>query len=343
MSKNKSDSIVTHRTVVRFFALFIYLLLVVFITILMRDSALEAGFSRTLITIFEVVIIAVSSVIFYVTFYTIIVRKSKGSVEDIIQATKKMKNGDYSVRLKLSDEDDELDEIKENLNLLCDEITKTEIFHNDFIANVSHEIKTPIAKVMNYSMSLKDDLDDETRDEYIDIIVATLKNLSSLIGNILKLNKLENSDIVPEKKTENVLAIVEEILATFYESMEKKKIELIADLDDVSAVTDASLVSLICSNLVSNAVKFTDNGEIKVSLKKQGNGFIFKITDTGIGMDSEQGNRIFDKFYQGDTSHASEGNGLGLSLVKRAAYLLGAKISVESQLSRGTTFTVEFK
>lgn len=265
-------------------------------------------------------------------------------VEAILNGVQRIAAGDFSVRLQPShsiDNYNEFDTIMEHINTLAAELSKVEVFRSDFIANVSHEIKTPLTVIQNYATALQGDLPVDVRVEYTKTLVIAAKRLTSLITNILKLNKLENQEIVPEFATVDVGELLRERLLELVDVFDQKNIVLDCDIDDVQMRADESFLEIVWNNLLSNAVKFTpEGGSIFVSLKDGGRTIEFTVRDTGIGMDSETGARIFDKFYQGDTSHSTEGNGLGLTLVKKVVDILGGEISVKSKRGEGSEFTV---
>ena len=168
------------------------------------------------------------------------------------------------------------------------------------------------------------------------------KRLTNLITNILKLNKLENNKIKLEITDINLEKMLEESILTFEALVEKKSLELDIDFEPTSIKSSYSSLEIIWNNLISNAIKFTDDGgKISVQLRPSENGALVKISDTGCGISKEAGEHIFDKFYQGDTSHSGEGNGLGLALVKKVIDVLGGEISVSSEIGKGTTFIVK--
>ena len=136
-----------------------------------------------------------------------------------------------------------------------------------------------------------------------------------------------------------------ECLLSFESQWETKELEIEADIEeDVTVEADGQLLSLVWNNLLSNAIKFTDDGgKITVSLRNDGPMAIVKVADTGCGIDRETGKRIFEKFYQGDTSRATRGNGLGLALVRRVVEIVGGNIPVESQVGKGSVFTIEIR
>ena len=180
--------------------------------------------------------------------------------------------------------------------------------------------------------------------EYAEKIVQNSSRLSDLISNILKLNKLENQIIHPEFKKCSLSENICECLLLFENEWEKKKIDIETDIEsDIFIYTDPEMLNIVWNNLFSNALKFTpDGGKITVTLKEDDEKIYASVKDTGCGMDTETGRHIFEKFYQGDTSRSTQGNGLGLALVKRIAEILNADILVESTLGKGSTFTVCF-
>ena len=270
-------------------------------------------------------------------------------VKKILDATEKITNGDFSARNETNtraDSQNEFDAIIENLNKMAEELGGIETLRTDFISNVSHELKTPLAQMQNYATLLKSpDLSEEKRQEYATAIMMSTKRLSSLITNILKLNKLENQQIFPEFKEYNLSEQLCECLLNFETVWEQKNIEIETDMDeDVTVYSDPELLSLVWNNLLSNAFKFTDDGgKVSVSLTQDKDFISVSVADTGCGMTKATGEHIFDKFYQGETSHSIQGNGLGLALVKRVVDIIKSEISVQSEVDVGSTFTVKIR
>lgn len=268
-------------------------------------------------------------------------------VERILEATERIASGDFSVRLEPSHSYgryNEFDRIMENLNRMAAELSKNEVLGADFVSNVSHELKTPLAIIQNYSMALKGDVDRATREKYADALVSASRRLTVLVSDILKLNKLENQEIKTEKKVFRLDESIAESVLQFEDRIEQKKLSLSCDLDEISVCSDPNYLEIVWNNLISNAVKFTEeNGRISVSLKRENGRAVVKVSDTGCGISKETGEHIFEKFYQGDTSHSAEGNGLGLALVKKVIDVLGGEISVESEPGKGSTFVVKLR
>ena len=270
-------------------------------------------------------------------------------VKQIMSALDQVMQGDFTVRIAPVKEfsgETGFNEIIKAINKMTAELAGTETLRTDFIANVSHELKTPLAVMGNYATMLqKPGICEEDRMEYAKAISHSSRRLAALITNILKLNKLENQQIFPQLDEYDLGEQLCENLLQFEEVWEKKNLNIETDIeDDVRIRSDAELLSLVWNNLISNAVKFTpEEGTIGVSLKTEGNLVIVSVSDTGCGIKPEVGQHIFEKFYQGDASHATQGNGLGLALVKRVVDIFRGEISVQSIYGQGSTFTVKFR
>lgn len=267
----------------------------------------------------------------------------------IINAGKKITNGDFSVRIESLGDSlayDSFNSIIDCFNKMAEELGSVETLRTDFIANVSHELKTPLAVIQNYGTMLQaSDLPEKKRIEYAKGITENSRRLASLITNILKLNKLENQQIFPTSEKYDLSEQLCECLLQFENIWEKKNIEIETDItDEIFICSDSELLGLVWSNLLSNAFKFTENGgTVSVSLTADEEYAAVKISDTGCGISPETGAHIFEKFYQGDTSHSAQGNGLGLALVKRVVDIMQGEIAVESEAGKGSTFTVKLK
>jgi len=267
----------------------------------------------------------------------------------ITSAAQEIVKGDFDVRIapiSSFSADDNYNVIVDCFNTMAEELSSVETLRTDFIANVSHEMKTPLAIMQNYGTLLQSpELNDEKRIEYAKAITDASRRLADMMTNILKLNRLENQQIYPNLSTFDLGEQLCESLLNYESVWEKKKIEIETDMaEGVFVSADEELLSLVWNNLFSNAFKFTeDGGKVSLSLTADGTYATVKITDTGCGMSSDVGAHIFEKFYQGDTSHATQGNGLGLALVKRVVDILQGEIGVESAVGVGTTFTVRIR
>ena len=265
------------------------------------------------------------------------------------QAMKAVAEGDFSVSLKPLHEGkkmDYMDVMYEDFNRMVQELSSIETMKSDFIANVSHEIKTPLAVIESYAAALqKDDLSDAQRSEYAKTIVSATRSLSALVSNILKLNKLENQEIVPTAREYDLTRQLCDCALALETAWEEKGIEFDAQLEErVMICADESMLEMVFNNLIANAIKFTEPGGM-VTLRQvvRDDAVEVVVADTGCGMNEETVRHVFDKFYQGDTSHSGEGNGLGLALVRRVLEITGGSISVSSRPGEGSEFTVRLK
>jgi len=264
----------------------------------------------------------------------------------LAEATEQVANGDFSVYVPTthtSDRLDYLDVMILDFNKMVEELGSVETLKTDFVSNVSHEMKTPIAIIKNYAELLQTGKGTEVeRLEYARNIEEAAERLSGLITNILRLNKLEHQRIDPEIEAYDLCAQLEECILNYEEMWDEKDLELEVDMEEKAVVdADKSLMELVWNNLLSNAVKFTETGGKVTVRQTSSDGYaVVEVTDTGCGMSRESIRHIFDKFYQGDTSHSKEGNGLGLALVSRILMLMDGEISVASEEGRGSTFTV---
>ena len=270
-------------------------------------------------------------------------------VGQIIKAAEQMMTGDFSVRIPplhgIANADG-FGVIADYFNHMAQELSGTETLRTDFIANVSHELKTPLAVIQNYGTMLQQqDLPENKRLEYAKAITDASRQLANLITNILKLNKLENQQIYPKAETYDLGEQLCECLLTFESAWEDKALDIETDVEaEVMINSDGELLSLVWNNLFSNAIKFTPpHGKISLTLKAEGEFAVVQVSDTGCGISPEVGKHMFEQFYQGDTSHATQGNGLGLALVKRVIDIVGGDISVSSEVGKGSIFTVKLR
>lgn len=270
-------------------------------------------------------------------------------VKRITDAAEKIIQGDFSVRVKPQSKfgtDDTFNRVIDCFNKMAEELGSVETLRTDFIANVSHEMKTPLAVMQNYGTLLQaENLSEEKRIEYAKGITDGSRRMAEMMTNILKLNRLENQQIYPKTTEFDLGEQLCECLLQFENVWEKRNIEIDTDIaEDVKVKADEELLSLVWNNLFSNAFKFTEvGGTVSVSLSATKHHAFVKVKDTGCGMSREVGAHIFEKFYQGDTSHSAQGNGLGLALVKRVVDIMQGEIGVESAVGVGTTFTVKIR
>ena len=270
-------------------------------------------------------------------------------VKRITEAAEKIIQGDFSVRITPQSKwgtDETFHRIIECFNKMAQELEGVETLRTDFIANVSHEMKTPLAVMQNYGTLLQaPDLSEKKRMEYAKGITDGSRRMADMMTNILKLSRLENQQIYPEVTEFDLGEQLCQCLLQYEAVWEKAEIEIETHIaENVRVKADAELLSHVWNNLFSNAFKFTPaGGTVTVALTATQHHAVVKVTDTGCGMTPEVGAHIFEKFYQGDTSHCVQGNGLGLALVKRVVDILQGEISVESAVGQGSSFTVKIR
>lgn len=269
-------------------------------------------------------------------------------VKRITDATEQIMQGDFSVRIAPmhGSSVEGFNRIGTAINQMAQELGGVETLRTDFIANVSHEMKTPLAVMQNYGTMLQQPgLSEESRIEYAKAVTDSSRRMADMMTNILKLNRLENQQIFPQTTEYDLGEQLCECLLQYENVWEQSDIEIETDIEeDVRVKADAELLSLVWNNLFSNAFKFTEpGGTVSLTLTATERHAIVKVKDTGCGMSPEVGAHIFEKFYQGDTSHATQGNGLGLALVKRVVDIMQGEINVESAKGVGTTFAVKIR
>ena len=257
-------------------------------------------------------------------------------------AMRKVAGGDFTVRLDCTSRIRDVREVYGSFNTMVKELGNTETLQTDFVSNVSHEFKTPINAIEGYASLLQDSqLTDEQKNAYIDKIIFNTRRLSDLVGNILLLSKVNNQTISLKASTFRLDEQVRQSILALESKWEKKEIEFDIDLDEIEYTGYENLLSHVWLNLIDNAVKFSpQNGQIRIRLKQLAGSVTFSIWDNGLPIPEADIGRIFNKFYQGDNSHASEGNGLGLALVRKIVAAAHGTINVTSSEDAGTEFVV---
>lgn len=257
-------------------------------------------------------------------------------------AMRKVAGGDFTVRLDCTSKIRDVREVYGSFNTMVKELGNTETLQTDFVSNVSHEFKTPINAIEGYASLLQDSqLTDEQKNAYIDKIIFNTRRLSDLVGNILLLSKVNNQTISLKASTFRLDEQVRQSILALESKWEKKEIEFDIDLDEIEYTGYEKLLSHVWLNLIDNAVKFSpQNGQIRIRLKQLAGSVTFSIWDNGLSIPEADIGRIFNKFYQGDNSHASEGNGLGLALVRKIVAAAHGTINVTSSEDAGTEFVV---
>ncbi len=263
-------------------------------------------------------------------------------IHKVNKAMQKVAEGDFSIRLDENEGVGEIRELVSSYNHMAEELSGIELFRTDFINNFSHEFKTPIVSIRGFAKQLqREDLTDEQRAEYTRIIVTESERLANMSANVLLLTKLENQQIITDKTVYHLDEQLRSCILLLEKQWSEKDIDLRLELDELEYEGNEEMMSHVWVNLINNAIKFSPPGGIlEIGCMRLQSFIVVHVTDQGEGMSPETQARIFEKFYQGDSAHATEGNGLGLSLAKRIVDLCRGKITVDSMPGRGTTFSV---
>lgn len=263
-------------------------------------------------------------------------------LQEIISAIDRLAKGDFSARIHIKGPADELLNINQSFNHMAEELGSLEMLRSDFVNNFSHEFKTPIVSIRGFAKMLKyDNLTKEEHDEYLDIIISESERLTELATNVLNLSRIENQTIITSKVYYNVSEQIRRVTALLEKRWAEKSIEISYDCDEIYLTGNEELLKQVWINMIDNAIKFSpENSVIEICIWHNEDNIIFTFTDQGTGMSEETQAHIFDKFYQGDNSHATKGNGLGLALVRKIIELHGGNIRVAQSTSKGTTFEI---
>ncbi len=316
------------------------LLTFIIIYLLLRFSFSPIAGAVTSSTFVAILSIVVGSIIS--TYFS---RKMVRPILKINEAAKKVAMGDFSVRLEEKSIAVEIKQIAENFNVMVRELSNTETLRNDFVSNVSHEFKTPLAAIEGYATLLQDDmLSKEEEDKYIRYILENTGRLTKLTKNILLLSRLENQEIILQKERFSLDEQIRRVLLVYENLWEEKNLTIDLNLESIIFYGNQSLLAQVWSNLIENAIKFSiQDGILSINCLLIGTSVTVTVKDNGIGMEDEVKKHAFDKFYQGERSHHVKGNGLGLALVNRIVTLCGGTMSLESEKDVGTAVTVTFE
>lgn len=328
-------------------------LLILYVLIILILSGVLTGTSYSLLFLFGFLpgillsrIFSPFVIILMVIAFALVISMQWGRLKlqpmnDLIRAMDKVSQGDFSVRVD-EDAPGDMGALIHSFNDMTQELGSIEMFRKDFINNFSHEFKTPIVSIRGFAKQLeRDDLTDEQRREYASIIVSESERLANMSSNILLLTKLENQQIVTDKEEYHLDEQIRNCILLLEKQWCAKEIELSLNMEEITYVGNEEMMSHVWVNLLSNAIKFSPvGGVLEVNCRRLNSAVEVVIRDHGEGMDEATQQRIFEKFFQGDSAHATEGNGLGLSLVKRIVDLCGGTVQVDSTPGRGTAFTV---
>lgn len=301
----------------------------------LETNMLERLISGVLETIIIAAIIGVLLVI-------VVARHIIKPIKKINKATEKVAKGDFSVNLE-TNRKDEIGELTTNFNKMVKELNNIEYLSKEFMSNVSHEFKTPIASIQGFAKLLKDEkTTEEEKKEYIDIIIEESERLTNLANNIQSLSKIENKEILSTNEEIVLDEQIRKCIVILNQKLEEKNIDISMEGENITLFGNEDLLQQVWINLINNAIKYTnENGKIEICIKENKNYIEVQVKDNGIGIEKEKQERIFEKFYQVDSSHGAEGNGLGLAIVKKIIDLHEGEIELKSDYGKGSIFIVK--
>lgn len=298
--------------------------------------------SKFMMTVWVPIAFLITSGILGTIFASFMSKQLIKPLDKLSQATQAVAKGDFSVRINEETNVQAINSLLNDFNKMSTELGSIEMFRSDFINNFSHEFKTPIVSICGFARQLeKGGLTEDEQKMYAHIIATNAEHLASMASSVLLMTKLDNQEIIEGKEQYSLDDQIRDCILTMQNEWESKNITLSVELDEVKFFGNKEMVRHIWSNLIGNAIKFTpENGEIAIRMNEENGVICLSVKDNGIGMSKEVLEHIFDKFYQGDKSHKTLGNGLGLPLTKRIVTLCGGDISAESKESKGSIFKV---
>lgn len=256
-------------------------------------------------------------------------------------AMREVADGDFKVEAKCESRIQDVQDIYDSFNSMVRELSTTETIQTDFISDVSHEFKTPINAIEGYASLLEGEPSPEEQRAYVEKILFNTRRLSALTGNILLLSKLSNQSILPQKTQFRLDEQIPQAIVALEQKWSEKELGFEVELAETPFFGYESLLPHVWTNLIGNAVKFSPKGgEIRIKMMRTEGAVVFTIEDDGPGIVPGDEEHIFTKFYQSESSHGMEGNGLGLALVRQIVEMSGGSVDVQNLEAGGCRFTV---
>lgn len=292
---------------------------------------------------FPLFLFAVVSIIMGTVIAMILSRKPLAPLKDVMEAVDKVTDGDYSVRVRPQGTA-QFQQLGEKFNSMAGELESVEIMRSDFVSSFAHEFKTPIVSIRGFAKALKwDDLTDDERSEYLDIIIDESERLSDLSVNVLYLSRIEKQNILTDKTVFNLCEQIRMVVALLDHKLSAKHLEIELEGEEITVCGNEAMLKQVWINLLDNAIRYSPEcGWIRISITEDDGYVRVEIADQGEGMSEDVIGHIFDRFYQGDSSRSTAGNGLGLTIVKRIIELHDGRIMASSS-EKGSIFTAEVK
>ncbi len=312
-------------------------IMTIFYLLFIKKNNMSIGEAHVFMFITLCLCIAIGTVLLFLAM-----KRISNPIIYISQAAKEVANGNFSARVE-HHSNDEIGILAQNFNLMAAELGTMEYLRKDFISNVSHEFKTPIASIQGFAEMIQNkNISDEDFQQYSTIIIEESKRLSHLCSNMLRLSRLDHHFIPEKAKRFSLDEQIRKTIVLLEEQWSKKELAFDIELEDISFLGDEALVQQIWLNLLENAIKFSnETGMISIHAQKMTDAVSVEITDQGSGIAEETQDRIFEKFYQSDASHSKEGNGLGLAIVKKIVDICDGTIEFKSGLGVGTSFIIK--
>ena len=278
-----------------------------------------------------------------VTFF--LIRIPMKPVNLLIDQMNRLASGDYKARIRFGrilSNHATMTELADSFNKLAQELESTEMLRSDFINNFSHEFKTPIVSIAGFAKLLKrGNLTKEQQKEYLDVIEAESLRLSYMATNVLNLTKVENQTILTDVSTYNLSEQLRASILLLANKWERKNLDFHLYFGEHMICANEELLKQVWINLIDNAIKFSsEGGIIEVRVEEEAQSLTVSVLNSGVEISPENQKKIWNKFYQADESHASEGNGVGLAIVKQVVRLHSGTASVTSE-NGVTMFSVE--
>ncbi len=289
------------------------------------------------------VMMAIVSMVVTTAITIFISKRYYGPVQELMSAVDKVAGGDYTVRVPEENAPDNVRELCEKFNHMVKELGSVEMLRSSFISSFSHEFKTPIVSIRGFAKALKwEELPDKEREEYLDIIISESDRLADLSGKILMLSRIEHQAILTDVEAFDLTEQLRQVVVLLAGKWEAKHLDIRFEADEVTIQGNAELLNQVWINLLDNAIKFSpERGAITMDLKRANGKVAVTVSDEGPGIPADVKTHVFERFYQGDSSHATKGNGLGLAIAKRIVLLHGGDIRCEDAKGGGTAFVVE--
>ncbi|MGI5899552.1 MAG: sensor histidine kinase [Christensenellales bacterium] len=300
-----------------------------------RAALLSRTLNQTLTLIYSLLIASLMIIL--------LTRRMLKPLDRLTKATQEVINGNFDVNVPENSRRDELSRLERNFNKMVRELKGNLYLRKDFTNSISHEFRTPLSTITAYARLIQSgNITDDERKEYSDIILQESSRLTGLTSSILRLSKLDNQTIPENTREFSLDEQIRQVIMLLEPQWNKKNIEMDVDMDECRICTEEELLRQVWQNLIGNAVKFTgEGGVISVTLRYTDKAIIVKVTDNGIGMTEETMSKIFNQFYQGEPLANSEGNGLGLTIVKRILDICDGEITATSKKGQGSSFTVK--